>query len=458
MARSQKPDLIVRGSRVITPEGERPAAIHIGDGVIVAVSGLEDVPPGVAVHSAGNSVVLPGIVDTHVHINEPGRTEWEGFRTATRAAAAGGITTLIEMPLNSIPATTTAPAYDRKIVSAGSNLWVDVGFWGGVVPGNAAELRPLWEAGAFGFKCFLVPSGVEEFAHVAESHLRAALPELRALGAPLLAHAELPGPIAGALSRLASTASPSAYSVWLASRPRQAENEAIDLLLRLALEFDASVHIVHLSSSDALPSLRLAKKRGTRATVETCPHYLTFAAEDIPDGATQFKCAPPIRERENREQLWSALAEGTIDLIASDHSPCPPSMKLCAQGDFLRAWGGIASLQLSLPAVWTEARSRGYALTHLVKWMCSGPARLAGLEQTKGAIAVGADADLVIFNPQAHFSVDPARLHHRHKLTPYEGRNLFGVVETTFLCGQKVLDAGKVSEAPRGRVLRRGRQ
>jgi allantoinase len=452
------PDLIVRGKRVITPEGERPAAIHIRGGTISAVCDFADVPPGIPIQDAGNSAVMPGIVDTHVHINEPGRTEWEGFSTATRAAAAGGVTTLIEMPLNSIPATTSAGACIEKIAAATSKLWVDVGFWGGVVPGNTAELRPLWETGVFGFKCFLVPSGVEEFAHVTESDLRTALPELRVIGATLLAHAELPGPIENAVAKLSEAAPPNAYSTWLASRPRRAENEAIDLLLRLAREFDARVHIVHLASSDALPALRLAKSNGLRVTVETCPHYLTFAAEEIPDGATQFKCAPPLRERENREKLWSALGDGTIDLIASDHSPCPPSMKLCDQGDFLRAWGGIASLQLSLPAVWTEARSRGYALTHLADWTCSGPARLTGLEKSKGAIAVGGDADLVIWNPEAQFRVDAARLHHRHKLTPYAGRELFGVVETTFLRGRKVFDGGEFFAAPSGRVLQRCRQ
>jgi allantoinase len=454
---SPLPDLVVRGKRVITPEGERAAAIHIQDGVIRAVTDYSAAPHGIPVHDSGNSVVMPGIVDTHVHINEPGRTEWEGFSTATRAAAAGGVTTLIEMPLNSIPTTTSAAAYTEKLAAAQSKLWVDVGFWGGVVPGNIAELRPLWEAGVFGFKCFLVPSGVEEFAHATESDLRAVLPELRALATPLLVHAELPGPIDTAIAKLPKSAQATEYSTWLESRPRQAEHEAIDLLLRLAREFDARVHIVHLSSSDALSQLRQAKTDGLRVTLETCPHYLTFAAEEIPSGATQFKCAPPLRERANREKLWSALGDATIDLIASDHSPCPPAMKLCDQGDFLRAWGGIASLQLTLPAVWTQARSRGYALTHLAKWMCSGPARLAGLEKRKGAIAVGADADLVIWNPEAAFRVDPARLHHRHKLTPYAGRELFGVVETTFLRGQEIFADGRFSAAPLGRVLLRGR-
>jgi allantoinase len=452
------PDLVVRGRRVVTPDGERPAAIHIRGGVISAVSGFDNIPAGCAVHEAGESVVMPGLVDTHVHINEPGRTEWEGFATATRAAAAGGVTTLIEMPLNSIPATTTATGFREKLAAAAGQLNVDVGFWGGVVPGNASELRPLWEAGVFGFKCFLVPSGVAEFREVGESGLRAALPELAALGAPLLAHAELPGPIEEAASKLPKGAPANQYATWLASRPRRAEDEAIALLLRLAEEFHARIHIVHLSSADSIAQLRQARARGVRVSVETCPHYLTFASEEIADGATQFKCAPPVRERENREKLWAALHEGTIDFIASDHSPCPPAMKLGEEGDFLRAWGGIASLQIGLQAVWTQARSRGYALSHVAEWMCSGPARLAGLEKRKGAIAAGCDADLVIWNPDVQFGVDPARLHHRHKLTPYAGRELFGVVETTFLRGRKVFDREEFPAAHSGQILYRDKR
>jgi allantoinase len=450
------PELIVRGRRVITLEGERPAAIHIRGGMITAISDFDDIPDGFPLHDAGASAVLPGLVDTHVHINEPGRTEWEGFSSATHAAAAGGVTTLVEMPLNSIPATTTAAAYREKIAAAKGKLWIDAGFWGGVVPGNAAELRPLWEAGVFGFKCFLVPSGVEEFRHVAEPDLRSAFPELAALGAPLLAHAESPGPIEEATKRIEGQPA-RGYATWLRSRPSEAENEAIALLLRLAREFDARVHIVHLSSSTAISQLQEAKSQGARVSVETCPHYLTFTAEEIADAATEFKCAPPIRDGENREKLWAALRDGTIDLIASDHSPCPPAMKLREEGDFLRAWGGIAALQLSLAAVWTAARSRGYALTDVARWMCSAPAHLAGLDHRKGAIAAGLDADLVIFNPDARFSVDPARLQHRHKLTPYAGRELAGAVEATFLRGNKVFDRGEFSSAPLGRVLYRGR-
>lgn len=448
------PDLVVRGERVVTPEGERAAAIHIRGGSITAVTSFEDVPPGCALHEAGASVVMPGLVDTHVHINEPGRTEWEGFSSATRAAAAGGVTTLIEMPLNSIPATTTAAAYREKLAAAAGRLWVDVGFWGGVVPENTAEIRPLWEAGVLGFKCFLLPSGVEEFAHVTEDELRAAAAELAAIGAPLLAHAELPGPIAAA-TKNQSNANPKSYASWLASRPRQAENEAIAHLARVCREFGLRTHIVHLSSSDAIEQLRQAKSAGLAITAETCPHYLTFAAEEIRDGTTEFKCAPPIRERENLEKLWAALGDGTIDLIATDHSPCPPALKLPGEGDFMRAWGGIASLQLSLPAVWTQAAPRGYAVPRLAAWLCRNPAALAGLEKRKGSITVGCDADLVIWNPDAKFVADPAQLHHRHKITPYAGRQLTGVVETTILRGRKIYDRGEFSPGPVGRVLHR---
>ena len=449
------PDLIVRGKRVITTRGERPAAIHIRAEIIVAVSDFSDVPSGCPVYEAGDLVVMPGLVDTHVHINEPGRTDWEGFSTATRAAAAGGVTTLIEMPLNSIPATITVAAFHEKLAAATGKLWVDTGFWGGLVPGNSLELRALWEAGCFGFKCFLVDSGVDEFARVTEQDLRAGLTELGKIRAPLLVHAELPGPIEDAGKHLSADSPASSYKTWLDSRPRAAENDAIALLLRLSTEYGVHIHVVHLSSSGSLPQLRLARTNQAKLTVETCPHYLKFVAEEIPDGATQFKCAPPIREIENREKLWAALGDGTIDMIATDHSPCPPHMKQQPTGDFMCAWGGIASLQLSLPAVWTEAWLRGYSLSHLANWMCTAPAHLAGLKNKKGAIAIGNDADLVIWNPDLAFRIDPAQLQHRHKLTPYAGMELIGKVDATFLRGQKIYDRGEFGATPAGRMLLR---
>lgn len=451
-------DIILTSRRVVTPGGITPAAIHVRAGKIEAVRGYDDVPSGASVEDVGELAVLPGIVDTHVHINEPGRTEWEGFSTATRAAAAGGVTTLIEMPLNSIPATTSVAAFREKCDAARGQLHVDAGFWGGVVPENAkhdAELHALYDAGAFGFKCFLVPSGVDEFAHVTEQDLRAALPTLAKQGATLLAHAELPGPIETALATIAGK-DPRKYATWLKSRPRDAENAAIALVIRLAREFRARVHIVHLSSSDALPLLRIAKDDGAAITVETCPHYLFWKAEEIRDGATEFKCAPPIREEENREHLWGALRKGLIDFVTTDHSPCPPAMKCSDSGDFLRAWGGISSLQLSLPLLWTMASARGFSLADVVRWLCAGPARLAGLDGRKGAIAMGCDADFVVFDADAKWRVEPEKLFHRHKPTPYAGRELRGAVRATWLRGKKIFDGQTFPAGPCGEILLRG--
>jgi len=446
--------LVVRGRRVLTPDGIGPASVHVRDGVIVAVSAYDDVPAGCAALEAGEALVMPALVDPHVHVNEPGRAQWEGFETATRAAAAGGVTTLIDMPLNSIPATTTPAALRAKRAAAEGKLWVDVGFWAGLVPDNLEELGELHAAGAFGFKCFGVPSGVPEFGHVSETELRAAMRTLSSLGALLLFHAELSGPIEAAMS--AAAAAPARrHATWLASRPPQAEDDAVELLTRLCRELGAQVHVVHLSSAGALGLLRQAKRESLPVSVETCPHYLAFAAEDIRDGSTEFKCAPPIRERENRERLWSALADGTIDLVASDHSPCPPDMKAREDGDFLRAWGGIASLQLGLPVVWTAARERGHSPADLVRWLSQGPARLLGLAGRKGAVGVGYDADIVVWDPDATFRVEPAQLHHRHKLTPYAGRTLAGVVQTTLLRGRAVYHRGDFPAGPVGALLQR---
>jgi allantoinase len=450
----------LRGRRIVAdgpPGGLGPASIHIRNGKIIALAGYQDIPAGWPVVEAGERVVMPGLVDTHVHINEPGRTEWEGFATATRAAAAGGITTLVDMPLNSIPPTTSRDHLDAKIRAAQRQLWCDMAFWGGIVPGNAAELRALAAAGVCGFKCFLVPSGVEEFPAVGERELRAALDELAGTRLPVLVHAELPGPIAQATGA-SSSLPPRAYASWLAARPAAAEKEAIELVVRLARDLPARLHIVHLSSTEALPLLALAREAGLEITAETCPHYLTFAAEEIPEGATEYKCAPPIRGRENREGLWRALGDGRIDLIASDHSPCPAEMKRRADGDFQKAWGGIASLQLTLAAVWTEARHRGYTPRNLARWMSAAPADLAGLAGCKGAIAPGRDADLIVWDAEAEFEVKAENLHHRHKLTPYAGRRLAGVVEATYLRGVKVYDrtAHGFPAGPAGKIVRRG--
>lgn len=452
-----KSSLVLRSQRVATPEGMRPASVWIREGRIERVAGLDEVPSGAPVEDFGDRVVMPGIVDSHVHINEPGRTEWEGFETATRAAAAGGVTTLVDMPLNSVPATTTREGLRAKVEAARGRCYVDAGFWGGVVPGNAGELSGLWQDGALGFKAFLVPSGVDEFQHVEEKDLREALPVLARLGAPLLAHAELPGPIEAAAG-VWEGAGPDGlreYSRYLRSRPDAAEVEAVELLVRLCRETGARVHVVHVSSAEVLPVLRRARAEGLPLTAETCPHYLTFTAEEIPDGGVAYKCAPPIRSRENRELLWEALREGLIDLVATDHSPSPPQRKKVETGDFRGAWGGIASLQIALPAVWTEARKRGFRPVDLAEWMGAAPARLAGLEGRKGAIAPGCDADLVVWDPEARFTVEPGSLHHRHKLTPYAGRTLFGVVRRTLLSGETIYDEGDFPVAPSGRLLLR---
>jgi allantoinase len=454
-------DFVIRGRRVVTPGGISPAAIHVREGRIFAVGAFEGTTHGRPLLEVDDgAVLLPGLVDTHVHINEPGRTVWEGFDTATRAAAAGGVTTLVEMPLNSIPATTTREHLETKraAAAAAGKCHVDVGFWGGVVPGNMAELPRMFEGGVFGFKCFLVPSGVDEFAHVSEEDLRAAMPELARMGALLIVHAETPAPIEAALAGAEGATAEDArrYETFLRSRPKAAEDEAVALMVRLCRETGARVHIVHHSSSSSLALLRAAKDEGLPFTAETCPHYLTFAAEDVPDGATEFKCCPPVRERANRERLWDALDAGTLDLIVSDHSPCPPEMKLREEGDFLKAWGGIASLQLRLPVVWTEARARGYSIERVVEWVAAAPARLVGLDGRKGAIRVGCDADFVVFRPDEQFRVEPSMLHHRHKLTPYAGRTLSGVVEATFLRGAKIYERGEfTSTATTGALLAR---
>ncbi|MER5816789.1 allantoinase AllB [Streptomyces californicus] len=444
----QDVNLVLRSTRVVTPEGTRPASVAVAAGTIDAVLPYgADVPAGARLEDFGDDVLLPGLVDTHVHVNDPGRTEWEGFWTATRAAAAGGITTLLDMPLNSLPPTTTVENLRTKQGVAGHKAHVDTGFWGGAIPSNVKDLRPLYEAGVFGFKCFLSPSGVEEFPELDQEQLARSMAEIAGFGGLLIVHAEDPHHLADAPQRPGP-----AYADFLASRPRDAENTAIEGLIAHARRLNARVHVLHLSSSDALPLIAAAKREGVRVTVESCPHFLTLTAEEVPDGATEFKCCPPIREAANQDALWAGLADGTIDCVVSDHSPCTTDLKT---SDFASAWGGISSLQLGLPAIWTEARRRGHSLDDVVRWMSAAPAELAGLTR-KGAIEAGRDADFAVLAPEATFTVDPAELFHRNQVTAYAGKTLHGVVRSSWLRGVRIALDGELAE-PTGRLLERDR-
>lgn len=422
--------------------------------VVVAGERIRELRPGHDVRAGEREVAIdpwvlaPGVVDTHVHINEPGRTDWEGFTTATRAAATGGVTTLVDMPLNCIPVTIDADALAAKLAAATPQLFVDVGFWGGVVPHNADALPGLATAGVLGCKAFMVHSGIDEFPATDEAGLRRAMLRLRAAGLPLLAHAELDLPDA-----VPPPGDPRRYATYLASRPAAMEDAAIALLIRLCRETGCAVHVVHLSSAGSLPQIAAAKREGLPLTVETCAHYLCLRAEDIHDGETHFKCAPPIRDAGNREALWQGLRDGLIDFVVTDHSPCTPALKQRESGDFAAAWGGIASLQLGLSAVWTEARARGVSIPQLFTWLARGPAVFAGLGARKGRIAPGYDADLVVWDPDAAEVVTPAQLQFRHKLSPYVGRTLHGRARSTYLRGTIVYDGADVASEPRGRPL-----
>jgi len=440
-----------RSQRVVTPEGLRPAALLVAGEKIVALHHWDEVPDGIACTDFGNLVLLPGLVDSHVHINEPGRTEWEGFYTATRAAAAGGVTLLVDMPLNCVPETINALALAEKRMAAMGKAWVDWAAWGGVVQGNAEAIPALIAERIPGFKCFLIYSGIEGFAWVGEVDLRHALEKLRGTGLPLLAHAEVAEPVIAATAELnKKNADWRSYATYLASRPDAAEVHAITLLIQLAEEFETPIHIVHLSSAAALPLLADARRRGVPVSVETCTHYLCLAAESIADGAMEFKCAPPIRSAANRELLWQGLESGLIEMVITDHSPCPPAMKRREEGRWDLAWGGIASLGLALPLLWTAMHKRGLALERIGQWMGSAPARLAGMAGRKGSLAAGADADFVVFDPEASWTVAESDLHFRYAVTPYLGAQLRGRVLETWLRGERVYSRDGFAAAPRG--------
>ncbi len=439
-------DVVFRGRQVLTTAGIAAREVGIRDGVIAAITPLGSGLSGrEVIELTDDEALLPGLVDTHVHVNEPGRTEWEGFASATRAAAAGGVTTIIDMPLNSIPPTTTVAALMLKREVAEDQVFVDVGFWGGAVPGNKHELRPLHDEGVFGFKCFLLHSGVDEFPQLEADEMEEDLAELKSFDALLIVHAEDPHTI-----EQAPHPGGHRYATFLASRPRGAENKAIAEVIERARRTGARAHIVHLSSSDALPMIATAKRDGVRLTVETCPHYLTLTAEEIPNGATAYKCCPPIREASNRELLWAGLQDGTIDCIVSDHSPSTLDLKDLEIGDFAVAWGGVSSLQLGLSLIWTEARRRGIPLEQVLWWMAAKPAQLAGLAN-KGQLALGYDADLAVFAPDAAYVVDAAKLKHKNPITPYDGKALSGVVRQTYLRGT-LIDG----RTPTGKLIRRG--
>ena len=442
-------EFAIRGNSVLTPTGIRPAIVLIKGGLITDVS--SKLPEGFDgnVIDIQDSVLMPGVIDPHVHINEPGRTDWEGFDTATRAAIAGGLTMLVDMPLNSSPVTTTAEAFDEKMAALTGKLHTNCGFWGGLVPGNTTEIEPLIAKGVLGFKAFLTHSGIDDFPNVTEDDLQKAMPIIAEYGLPLLVHCEL------STDEKLATGDVRSYHNYLSSRPKEWEDKAIALMIRLCEEYTCRTHIVHLSSSNSIEPIAKAKEKGLPLTVETGQHYLFFKAEAIEDGQTQFKCAPPIREQTNNDQLWAALKAGIIDFVATDHSPAPPDLKQMQSGDFMTAWGGIASLQLALPVLWTAARKRGFTVADIGRWLCEKPAELAGVSKRKGRIAPGCDADLVVWNPAKSFTVSAEMLQHRHKMTPYLNEELYGVVEQTYLSGVKVFENGVFTTLTAGKRITR---
>ncbi len=434
-------------TRVVLPDGIGEAVVWVHEGKIKEVLPVLPLESSFEVIELGNKILMPGVIDPHVHINEPGRTEWEGFDTATKAAIAGGVTTLVDMPLNSSPVTTTAAAFDEKINASQGKLHTNVGFWGGIIPGNENEIFPLIQKGVLGFKAFLTHSGIDDFPNATEADLRKAMPIIAKYKLPLLVHCELTD------NEQRPTNNVSSYTNYLNSRPKKWEDDAIAIMIRLCEEYNCRTHIVHLSSADSLEQIAAAKQRGLPLTVETGQHYLYFTAEEIKDGQTQFKCAPPIREKENNKKLWQALQNGLIDFVATDHSPATPSLKEIESGDFMKAWGGIASIQFALPVLWTAAKKRNGTFNDMAKWLCENPAKLCGQQNKKGKITKGFDADLIVVDDAITFTVDEDCCHHKHKVSPYMGETLHCVVEQTFLAGEKVYGEGKFIQLNKGKVL-----
>lgn len=445
---------IFKSSRTVFPDAVLPAILIVLRGKIDRIYRYQDEDEAKSilqnytnqVEDFGSSVLMPGVIDSHVHVNEPGRTSWEGFETATRAAAAGGVTTIVDMPLNSIPPTTTVENLKVKVKTALGKTSVDVGFWGGVVPGNKKDLKELVRAGVVGFKCFMCPSGVDEFPYVQEEDIKLALEELKHLNSLLAFHAEYEKNV-----QLPKPGDPKLYSTFLSSRPPSMEVNAIKIATTLCKSYNSRCHIVHLSASDALDTIREAKGSGAPLTVETCNHYLNIAAEEIPQGATEYKCTPPIREKSNQEKLWGAVREGLLDMVVSDHSPCPEDLK--TPGNFMTAWGGIASMQFDLSLLWTGARLRNFTLMDVSRLLSANPAKVVGFDKVKGSIQEGMDADFVIWNPEDTFTVERSLIQHKNKLTPYQGKTLFGVVEATIVRGQFVYNKGIFAEKPKGQLL-----
>lgn len=461
-------DIAIRSANTVTEKGVREAIVIIENGIIIDIAEQLTGSDNQKIIEAGNKVLMPGIIDSHVHINEPGRTEWEGFDTATKAAIAGGITMLIDMPLNSSPVTTTVKAFEEKLSAAKNKIHTNVGFWGGIVPGNENEIEGLTAKGVIGFKAFLTHSGIDDFPNVSEEDLRKVMPIIAKHGLPLLVHCELETKheqfiqptysdhTRTSLNDLKNTVNAnSSYQNYLKSRPKEWEDNAIALMIRLCEEYNCRTHIVHLSSSNSIKQIAEAKQRGLPITVETGQHYLYFTAEEINDGQTQFKCAPPIREKANNDQLWQALKDGVIDFVATDHSPAPPYLKQLQSGDFMKAWGGIASLQFALPVLWTAAKKRNFTVPDIAKWLCEKPAELIGKQKSKGKIARGYDADLIIWDADKKFMVTENIIHHRHKITPYLNQELYGVVEQTYLAGEKVYDNDSFNKLGAGKIITR---